>query len=465
MARSRSEPYDVLVVGAGPAGLAAAAAAVAAGVRVAVVDAGERAGGQYWRQPADAVRAGPGRLAADLQHDGATYEGLMSACAGAEWYAGHAVWAISRSVDGFDVHTVTRTRGVDSRSTLAARRLVLAPGAYDRQLPFPGWDLPGVMAAGGVQAMLKEHGVVAGTRVLVAGTGPFLLSVAAGLAAAGSRVVGVHEAGSGAGWARHPLALTRNPATVAVGLDLARALTRHRIRVRRRSVVVAAHGDESVSSATVGRLGRDGRVVPGSERRVVADLIAIGWGFTPQLELPLALGCATHVDVDGSHVCTVDDDQLTSVDGVWVAGEACGVGGAALAVVEGEIAGSAAAGVAVPARARRRRTAARAFAAALHHAHPVPPGWVDRVTDDTLVCRCEEVTAARLRAAVDELGADSARSAKLLVRTGMGWCQGRVCGYAASCLVAARTGGPPSPPLPERPVAAPLTLGALADGT
>jgi thioredoxin reductase len=465
MARSRSEPYDVLVVGAGPAGLAAAAAAVGGGARVAVVDAGERPGGQYWRQPSDAVRAGPGRLAADLQHDGATYDRLTSASSRAEWYAGRAVWAVTRSAGGFEVHTVARADGVESRTTLSARRLVLAPGAHDRQLPFPGWDLPGVMGAGGVQALLKEHGVVAGTRVLIAGTGPFLLSVAAGLTAAGSRVVGVHEAASGAGWARHPLALARNPAALVQGLDLARTLTRHRVPLRRRSVVTAAHGDESVSSATVGRLGRDSRVVPGSERRVVADLIAVGWGFTPQLELPLALGCATHVDVDGSQVCTVDDDQRTSVGGVWVAGEACGVGGAALAVVEGEIAGSAAAGVAVPARARRRRTAARVFAVALHHAHPVAPGWVDRVTDETLVCRCEEVTAGRLRAAVDELGADSARSAKLLVRAGMGWCQGRVCGYAASCLVAARTGGPPSPPLTERPVAAPLSLGALADDT
>jgi thioredoxin reductase len=464
MTPSRSEPYDVLVVGAGPAGLAAATAAVGAGVRVAVVDAGERPGGQYWRQPSDAVRDALGRLAEDLHHDAATYDRLTAGSAAAQWFAEHAVWAVNRSADGFDVHTVRHDAGADTRSTLAARRLVLATGAYDRQLPFPGWDLPGVMTAGGVQALLKGHGVAAGTRVLVAGTGPFLLPVAAGLAAVGSRVV-VHEAASGTGWARHPLAVARNPAKLAEGLDLARTLARHRVPVRRRSVVLSAHGHERVSSVTVGRLGRDGSVVGGSERRVVADLLAVGWGFTPQLELPLALGCATRVDLDGSQVCRVDDDQRSSVDGVWLAGEVCGVGGAALAVLEGEIAGSAAAGGSVPTPARRRRAAARAFAAALHHAHPVPAGWVDRVTDDTLVCRCEEVTAGQLRAAVDGLGADSARAAKLLTRTGMGWCQGRVCGYATACLVAALTGGPPSAPLPERPVAAPLTLGALADDT
>ncbi len=393
-----------------------------------------------------------------------SYERLVGEAAGADWHAEHEVWAITPAADGFDVHTVVQAGAVDARSTLPARRLVLAPGAYDRQLPFPGWDLPGVMTAGGVQALLRGHGVAAGARVLVAGTGPFLLPVAAGLAAAGARVVGVHEAASGAGWVRHPLAVARNPGTVALGLGLARALARHRIPVRRRSVVVAAHGDDAVTAVTVGRLRPDGRVVAGSERRVPTDLVAIGWGFTPQLELPLALGCATRVDADGSPVCAVGDEQQSSVEGVWVAGEACGVGGAALAVVEGAIAGAAAAGLAVPsAPARRRRSAARAFAAALHRSHPVPPGWVDRVTDDTLVCRCEEVTAGALRSAVDALGADSARSAKLLVRTGMGWCQGRVCGYATSCLVAARTGGLPSAPLPERPIAAPLTLGALAD--
>ncbi len=458
MAPSRSEPYDVLVVGAGPAGLAAAAASVAAGARVAVVDAGDRPGGQYWRQPATV--AAPDEA---MQHDLATYRRLMATAGTAEWFAGHAVWTLTRTASGFAVHAVTRTAGTETRATLFARRLVLAPGAYDRQLPFPGWDLPGVMTAGGVQALLKGHGVLAGRRVLLAGTGPFLLPVAAGLVRAGAQVAGVHEASRGTRWLRSPGAVARNAAKLTEGLGYAATLARHRVPVHRSSAVLAAHGDHAVTSATVGRLDRDGRVRRTSGHTVDVDLIAVGWGFTPQLELPLALGCATRVDLDGSLVCTVDDDQRSSIDGVWVAGEACGVGGAALAVAEGEIAGAAAAGAAAPTSARRRRAAGRAFAVAMHQAHPVPAGWTDRVTDDTVVCRCEEVTAGALRAAVDELGADTARSAKLVVRTGMGWCQGRVCGYATSCLVAEQTGRRPSPPLPERPIAVPLTLGALAE--
>ncbi|HEX6149778.1 NAD(P)/FAD-dependent oxidoreductase [Nocardioides sp.] len=457
MATSRSEPYDVLVVGAGPAGLAAAAAAVTSGARVAVVDAGERPGGQFWRQRRTAVAPDQ-----HLHHQLASYRRLLVAAAGADWYSGRTVWTITRPRRHFEVHTVS---GPDeARLTLAAHRLVLAPGAYDRQLPFPGWDLPGVMTAGGVQALLKQHGVVAGRRVLVAGTGPFLLTVAAGLAEAGARVVGVHEANAGTGWLRSPRAVLRNAAKLPEALGYAATLARHRVPLHRRSVVVAAHGEDAVSWATVGRLDRDGRIRARSERTLPVDLLAVGWGFSPQLELALGLGCATRVDVDGSMVVAVDDDQRSSVAGVWVAGEACGVGGAALAAAEGEIAGADATGGPVPAKARRRRASAGVFAVAMHRAHPLPEDWTGRVTDDTLVCRCEEVTAGELRGAVDDLGADSARSAKLLVRTGMGWCQGRVCGFATSCLVAEWTGRRPSPPLPERPIAVPLTLGVLAEG-
>lgn len=257
--------------------------------------------------------------------------------------------------------------------------------------------------------------------------------------------------------------MLRNVSKLGEGAGYARTLARHKVPVRTRSIVVAAHGADRLESVTVARANADGRVVAGTAVTVEADTLAVGWGFTPQLELPLALGCATRVDVDGSLVCVVDSDQCGSVDGVYIAGEACGVGGAALAVVEGAIAGAAAAGSPLTGRRLlRRRASLRAFATAMHRAHPVPARWVDRV-DDTVVCRCEEVTAGALRRAVDEFAATDARSAKLLARPGMGWCQGRVCGYATACLMAEWSGTPYSPAgTAERPVALPLTLGRLA---
>lgn len=453
-----TSPYDVAVVGAGPAGLAAAAAALGGGARVALIDAGRQPGGQYWRH-----RPGDLGAVADLHHDLGTFRALVAAAAGAVGYFGHHVWTVTGSAaDGFTVLAVAG----DTETEVAARSLVLAPGAYDRQVPFRSWDLPGVYTAGGAQALLKGNEVLVGRRVVVGGTGPFLLPVAAGLAARGARVAGVFEANRPSGWARHAGAVIRVAAKLTEGAGYAAALARHRVPFHARRAIVAAHGDDVVEAVTVAKLDHDWRVVPGSERIVECDAVAVGWGFTPQLELPLALGVATRVDADGSLVAEVDEHQRTSVPGVYVAGEACGVGGAPLSVVEGAIAGAAAAGAEqVPARLRRRR-ALRRFAAAMHAVHPVRDGWQSWLADDTLLCRCEEVSAGEVRAAVGELGATDARTAKLLSRAGMGWCQGRVCGYATACLTASATGTAPDlRGVSERPVAAPISLGRLAGET
>ena len=451
--------HDIAVVGAGPAGLAAASTAARAGASVVLIDAAPRPGGQFWRH-----RDGGIAQDADLHHALATFRRLMPGT-GVRYLPGHQVWTVAAGEDGCTVRALTPEQ---REITIAASYLVLAPGAYDRQVPFPGWDLPGVMAAGGAQALLKGQGVLPGQRVLVSGTGPFLLPVAAGLAARGATVVGVHEAGHPAAWAAHPAAaFTKLPEA----LGYLRVLGRHHVPVRYRSAVVAVEGDGQVSAAWVAPVTPNGRMLRDRATRVPVDVVAVGWGFTPQLELPLAAGCLTRLDGDGSLVVVVDDDQFSSNPRVLVAGEATGVGGAALAVTEGTIAGAAAgaaaAGRPLPAREqtrlRRRRARLRRFAQVLQRVYPVPAGWADDLADGTLLCRCEEVTVGQLREAVD-LGATDVRTAKLLSRAGMGWCQARVCGYPASCLVARWTGAPYDPSgVAERPVAAPIPLGSLAD--
>ncbi|WP_306361644.1 NAD(P)/FAD-dependent oxidoreductase [Nocardia sp. CC227C] len=477
-----NEPYlaDVAVVGAGPAGLAAAVHAAESGLRVVLVDAGHQLGGQYWRHPDEAH--GPG----DESHGHQlwpTFTDLRARCSAARadgtitYLPGHQVWFLEQPATDTDPYVLHANRVVDTGAAsgcrINAESLILSPGGYDRQLPIDGWDLPGVMAAGGVQALLKGHRTLAGRRVLVAGTGPFLLPVATGLAEAGAEVVAVCEANALTGWLRHPIAAAAVPSKAVEGARYAAAFLKHRLRLRPRTIVTAIHGGASVQSVTLSRAHPDGSPVPGTAERVEVDLVALGWGFTPSLELIVATGARTRVDVDGSLVACVDDRQRSSIDRVFVAGEATGVGGAALAVAEGALAGLAVAqdhGRTIPARRVRalrwRIRRGRAFARAMHTAHPIPPAWARWLTPDTVVCRCEEVTHADICAVRADLGATDARTVKLLARPGMGWCQGRVCGYATAALAA----GPCRTlteadllPNSKRPLIAPITLGELAE--
>ena len=495
---------DVLIIGAGPAGLACAATVLAGGCTVELVDAGHGPGGQYWRHPAPgslpesaSVGRGPWRLPRaiaggrhpayeDLHHDLSTYRALLArleegvAAGRAVTRFGHDVWSVTRDGGGWVAASHDRGTGTERRSR--GRAALIATGAHDVTLPFPGWDLPGVFTVGALQALLKGHGVVAGRRVLVAGTGPFLLPVATGLARYGADVVGLHEAGDPRDWAAHAPAVAQNVDKVWEGMTYAASLARHRIPVRARSMVVAAHGDGRVESVTVAAVGDTGSPVPGSERSVNVDAVGIGWGFSPIVDLAVTAGCRTAASPTGP-VVEVDDDQASAAPGLFVAGETTGIGGALLALREGELAAHAmldrlgrraVSNEARLLRLRVDRSRLRAFATAMLEAHPLPAGWAATLDPDTVVCRCEEVPYAAVRRAVLEDGAQDVRQVKQLTRAGMGWCQGRVCEPACRDLVRAlrperpasgthAAAAPPAPPPTERLVALPIPLGALAD--
>jgi D-hydroxyproline dehydrogenase subunit alpha len=476
----RVKRTQLAVVGAGPAGLAAANAAARAGLVATLIDAGRQPGGQYWRHRAETSRS-------EGHHDWRTFRRLRQELSEHEvtgrirYLPETVVWFVEHASPGgphaLRLTSVSEADSVAGPRVVLADALVLCPGGYDRQLPIPGWDLPGVMAAGGVQALLKGHGVAPGRRAVIAGTGPFLLPVATGLAAAGVEVVSVCEAGAPTSWLRHPAGILGAPSKLVEGAGYAAALLRHRIPYRTRTVITRIHGDDAVEAVTVARVDRQGQPVVGPERELAVDLVGLGWGFTPSLELILAVGAETRLDVDGSLVAWVDDGQRSSQLGVYVAGEATGVGGARLAVREGELAALTAAEEAGlrPAQKTTQRVTklgrairrGRAFAETMHRAHPVPPGWSRWLDDETTVCRCEEVTAGAIRRARDDLGAHDQRTVKLLARPGMGWCQGRVCGYATACLAAGDRplNAADLRPLAGRPLCAPISLGDLADLT
>lgn len=469
---TRAERIPVLaVVGAGPAGLAAALAAAARGVRVVLTDSAAEAGGQYYRQPAGALGA---RRPQALHHQWRTWRGLREgltshvAAGRITHLSDHHVWCVERQSAGFHVHALLGARQ-EEPVTVRADGVLLATGAYEKVLPFSGWTLPGVVTAGGAQAMLKGGLVLPGRTAVVAGTGPLLLPVATGLAAAGARIVGLVESADPRGlvrgtvqrdYIRRARVLAGQPAKLVEAAGYAAQLLGRRVPVMVRRAVLEAHGRDRLEAVTVAALDAEGRVVPGSERRLSCDTLAVGHGLLPHTDLAEGLGCR----LDGSHV-HVDDEQRTDVPGVWAAGEATGVGGAALSLAEGHLAGRSAAarllGVAPDPRGRsaaavRARARQRAFAAELDGAYAAPVRWEERVTDATVVCRCEEVTAGAVREAVGSLGAGDLRTVKLLTRAGMGWCQGRMCepgvaGLAGCELTSAR-----------RLLARPVPLGVLA---
>lgn len=384
---------EVLIIGAGPAGLSAACAAAESGKRIVVLDDNPRPGGQIWRDgPAVQLPA----VATEYRQvlHGLNNVELLNATRVVAQYGGRQILYESAGEHG----------------VITYQRLILCCGARELLLPFPGWTLPGVSGAGGLQAQIKNGLSVKGSRVAIAGSGPLLLAVASSVVKAGGEVVLLAEQAS----LRRVLAFTcelwRWPTKLHQALSLA---NRH---YRTSSQVVAAKGEERIEFVQV----RQGK----RTYTLDCDRLACGFGLVANLELAMLLGCCI---VD--EAVAVDRWQQTSVKQVFAAGECTGVGGSELALVEGAIAGYAAtennekALQQMVLRARWQRFAvAVAQAFALHSTLKLlaPP--------DTLLCRCEDVKLGQLSEYTDWT------SAKLGSRCGMGACQGKVCGAAARYL-------------------------------
>jgi len=388
--------FEVLVVGGGPAGMAAAARAAECGLRVGLVDDNFRLGGQIWRSQPDA-------------DSGAE----ASKWAERVFKAGVTVLYGLRVVDQPEAG-ILLAESSERFSELAYEKLVLATGARERFLPFPGWTLPNVMGAGGLQAIVKSGLPIDGKRVVVAGTGPLLLAVAAYLRSHGAQVPLVCEQATWGSLTRFGLALSRWPAKVIQGLQLRRDLTGTRFAAN--SWPLTAHGQQALESVTITRAGRT--------ETIACDYLACGFHLVPNIELPRLLGCtATNGYV------TVDDFQQTTIPSIFCAGEPTSIGGVELAIIEGQIAGLAVAGRAAEARLLfGKRERARRFARLLDRTFQLRSELSKLPSAETIICRCEDVLYSRLRKHT------SWRAAKLHTRCGMGPCQGRVCGPATQFL-------------------------------
>lgn len=428
----RVERTGIAVVGAGPAGAAAAVAARAAGAEVVLLDENADIGGQIWRRvargPAGAWRERVKRCGADIR-------------------CGVTVFDATRT----DGRVRLRCEGVNGPRVIDAERVVLATGARELFLPFPGWTLPGVFGVGGLQALVKGGLEVRGKRIAIGGTGPLLLAVAAYLSEHGANVVLLAEQAEKARLAGFAGALLRHPKKLLQGAKLRASIID--VEYRFGSWIAEARGDERVRQIVM----NDGHVVE-------VDAVACAYGLVGNTQLAQVLGADIGLrasSIGGREAGTrhsalgtweigregkmpgadlrtgrwrgnvvVDEVLRTSVAGVLCAGEPLGIGGVETSLVEGTMAGYSAAGREDLARGlslRRRRE--RALAAAMERAFAVRDEVLRLARENTIVCRCEDVTLGRIAAC------DHWREAKLLTRCGMGPCQGRVCGAAIEAMM------------------------------
>jgi NADPH-dependent 2,4-dienoyl-CoA reductase/sulfur reductase-like enzyme len=393
--------FEIVVVGAGPAGLAAACTAAEGGGGVALIDETPWLGGQIWRGQSDnglerATNPQARRWIKRFQRSGATLLDQTT------------VIATPRPGILLAEHD-------DGPRQIQWQRLILATGGRELFLPFPGWTLPGVLGPGGLQSLVKHGWPVLGQRVVVGGSGPLLLAVAEGLRQHGAKVQAIAEQAPWSQVRSFAFGLVSHPAKLWQAVQLKFGL--RGIPYRCGVWPLRAEGDDRVRRVTL---------TDGSRTWIEdCDLFACGFGLVPNVELALALGCELK---DG--FVWVDAGQSTSVPDVYCAGEPTGVGGADCALVEGQIAGYAVTSKRARAEALfGQRTSWHRFREALACAFALRPELKSLATDDTLLCRCEDVSMGGAR----RFG--SWREAKLQSRCGMGACQGRICGAASKFIV------------------------------
>lgn len=456
-----SERCDVLVIGAGPAGLGAATALRAHAVDVLVVDEQAAPGGQIWR--AVEANAAAGRL----DGLGETYACGVDAVrqfrdSGARFLGGTQVWQVEADGRAF----VTR----DGRaSAIRADAILIATGAQERPMPFPGWTLPGVMTVGAAQTLLKTSHQIPDGPVWIAGSGPLALLYMTQLVALGGSVAGYLDttpAGASRRALGHLPSAVHGWRDIAKGLGWLATLRRAGLAWHRDIGLLEALGDGRVEKVRFAPRG-------GAPRTEPAGLLLVHDGVVPSVHMTLALECA-HAwrEEQGCFAPVVDGWGATSVAGVFVAGDGAGIAGAEVASLSGRIAalgimrhlgrleaGAADAEAVALRQARDRLLAVRPLLDALYPQRPE----LDAIADETVVCRCEEVTAGRIREAA-VAGQGGPNHVKAQTRAGMGPCQGRQCGLAVSRIVAATTGQDMDRTgfFRIRPPLRPISLGELA---
>jgi NADPH-dependent 2,4-dienoyl-CoA reductase/sulfur reductase-like enzyme len=469
-----SETCDLAIVGGGPAGLSAAIVAGQCGLDVRLLDEQPRLGGQIYRQPPVGFRV-DGWLTGRLYRRGKALLERAERLPSLHHVSEATVWGLfpaESKAEGSRHRVLFERAGV--ACGLNARHVLLATGCYEMPVPFPGWQRPGVMSAGGIQTLLKSQRVAAGRNIVLAGSHPLLLVAADQLLAAGVRVAAIVFTQSG----RTLMRMLASPAPLLAALPqlLYAAHCLNRIRRARVPVLLGHAVAEALGTDAVEAVRVSPSDFRGESRMIPCDAVGMCYGFLASSELARQAGAQSNWESGSGWVVASDEFLRTSVPNLSVAGELIGVAGAEAAALSGEIAAlgiSSDAGALAASEAsarsgapRRRLRTLRRFAAALAGLTGPSSSLLSRLaTPTTLLCRCEEVTVGALGEALrDESAAASASSVKLLTRVGMGLCQGRMCELAVRRLIGEYRDCPLEqiPGYEPRPPVKPIALGALA---
>ncbi|MDF1499887.1 MAG: FAD/NAD(P)-binding oxidoreductase [Anaerolineales bacterium] len=442
---------DLAIVGAGPAGVAAAVTAARRGLRVALIDEAPTPGGQVLTNPGTSR---PHDARGQAIERGQTLLAELGRLP-VELYRETIAWALEG--------TCLALSGPESPSEIEAAALIIATGGREYVPPFPGWTLPGVMTLGGAQRLIDKHGVLPGRSILIAGAGPLMWALAASVLENDGEVLAILDASRPADWARALPLIGTLQDRLRLAWRYFKVMRGSRTPYLFARGVLQARGDGYLEAVLAG------------ERTYTADSLCVGFGFRPNIELLQLAGCGFVFERWlGGWIPAIDEHMRTDQPAIYAAGECSGVGGAAKALLEGELAALAAGtGLGVRLEAhdedrlewlKRRRQREIRFARVLNHACRPPRAYTDDLVDETILCRCESVRYGQVEQALQH-GATSLDGLKNELRVGQGMCQGRTCGPVLQQVLAQKAGQTREQILPfhVRPPVKPVELGKLQE--
>jgi thioredoxin reductase/bacterioferritin-associated ferredoxin len=437
---------ELIIIGAGPGGIAAAVEAARAGVTVKILDENPKPGGRIYGQLNDGFKLiNPRFLGPDFEKG----QELLAEFHNFREKIDHRHDAL---VFGTFENREMAFHQAGKGERLRYNKIVVATGAYDRPVPFPGWTLPGVLTAGGAQTLVKMQRVLPGKNILFAGTGPLQLVVANQVMDGGGKVEAILEAGEINNWLKLIKGFSRNWGLLTDGLKYMRAIRKAGVPLLRKHIILEARGDHQVEEAVIAEVDKDWRAIENTRRTLKVDTICLGYGLVPSVELTRLVGCQHRYAPDlGGWIPERDEDMQTSVAGVFAVGDGAGVAGSIMAMLEGRVAGISIArslGYISSEEARRRKKPylndmkrIGQLRDALDQISYPRPGLFELARDDTIICRCEELTLGDIKNAIGK-GTVEMNELKRLTRMGMGRCQGRMCAPAVQEIIAAQTQTP-----------------------